>query len=46
VNLIIMRYYLIKLKFNKTGKALMILTIALMLLFFIFLKNSSFVLPF
>lgn len=46
VNLIVMRYYLVKLKFEKTGKALLVLTVALILLFFIFLKNSNFVVPF
>lgn len=42
VNLIVMRYYLVKLKFEKTGKALMVLTVCMILLFFIFLKNSNF----
>lgn len=46
VNLIVMRYYLSKLKFEKTGKSLMIATVIMILLFFIFLKNSNFALPF
>lgn len=45
VNLIIMRYYLVKLKFDKTGKTLMVVTVAMILLFLIFLKNSSFIFP-
>jgi hypothetical protein len=46
VNLIIMRYYIVKLKFEKTGKSLMVLTVIMILLFLIFLKNSNFALPF
>ena len=46
VNLIIMRYYIVKLKFETTGKSLMVLTVIMILLFLIFLKNSNFVLPF
>ncbi len=45
-NLIVMRYYLVKLKFEKTGKSMMVLTIILILLFFFFLKDSDFTLPF
>jgi hypothetical protein len=45
VNLIVMRYYLVKLKYVKTGKAMLLLTVIMILLFFIFLKNSNFVLP-
>lgn len=45
VNLIVMRYYLVKRKFEKTGKALMILTVVLIILFLIFLKNSSIIFP-
>jgi len=41
VNLIVMRYYLVKRKFEKTGKGLLILTVVLIILFLIFLKNSS-----
>jgi hypothetical protein len=46
VNLIVMRYYIVKLKFEKTGKALMVITVLMILMFFIFLKNSNFILPF
>jgi len=45
VNLIVMRYYLVKLKFEKTGKSLMVLTVVLIILFLIFLKNSSITFP-
>ena len=45
VNLIVMRYYLVKRKFEKTGKALLILTVALIIMFLIFLKNSSISFP-
>ena len=45
VNLIVMRYYLVKRKFEKTGKALLILTVVLIILFLIFLKNSSIAFP-
>ncbi len=45
VNLIVMRYYLVKRKFEKTGKALMILTVVLIIMFLIFLKNSSISFP-
>ncbi len=41
VNLIAMRYYLVKRKFEKTGKGLMVLTVVLIIMFLIFLKNSS-----
>jgi len=40
VNLLVMRYYLVKRKFEKTGKSLMILTVVLIIAFLIFLKNS------
>jgi len=45
VNLVVMRYYLVKLKFDKTGKSLMVVTICMIVLFFIFLKNSPFTFP-
>lgn len=41
LNLIVMRYYILKLKFEKTGKGLLITTVILMLLFFLFMKNSN-----
>jgi len=46
INLLVMRYYLVKLKFEKTGKSLMVLTVILILMFLIFLKNSSYTFPF
>ena len=46
VNLIVMRYYLTKRKFDKTGKGLLVLTVALIISFLIFLKNSSITFPF
>ena len=46
VNLIVMRYYLTKRKFDKTGKALLVITVALIISFLIFLKNSSISFPF
>ena len=46
VYLIIMRYYIVKLKFYQTGKSLMALTVIMILLFMIFLKNSNFAFPF
>ena len=45
VNLIVMRYYLVKLKFEKTGKGLLVLTVVLIILFLIFLKNSHISFP-
>jgi hypothetical protein len=46
VNIIMMRYYILKLSFISTAKGLLILTLALVILFFIFLRNSNFTLPF
>ena len=45
-NLLIMRYYIIKLKFENTAKGLIIVSFIIILLFFIFLKNSTLTLPF
>lgn len=45
VNLIVMRYYLVKLKFEKTGKSLMVLTVVMIIVFLIFLKNSTISFP-
>jgi len=45
VNLVVMRYYLTKRKFDKTGKALLVVTVFLILSFLIFLKNSSITFP-
>ncbi len=46
INFIVMRYYMVKLRFEKTGKALLILTVFMIIVFFMFLKNSNFVFPF
>jgi len=46
VNLIVMRYYFLKLKFENTGKGIMIVTLIIILAFFLFLKNSNLSLPF
>lgn len=45
-NLFVMRYYFLKLKFENTGKGVMIITILMVMAFFFFLKNSNLVLPF
>ena len=45
VNLVVMRYYLTKRKFDKTGKALLVVTVFLIFSFLIFLKNSSITFP-
>jgi hypothetical protein len=45
VDLVVMRYYLVKRKFEKTGKSLLVLTVILILMFLVFLKNSSFTFP-
>ncbi len=45
VNLIVMRYFFIKRKLEKTGKGLMIITVVLIILFLIFLRNSSITFP-
>ncbi len=44
-NLVAMRYYLVNLKFYKTGQALLVTSAILVLLFFLFLKNSNFTFP-
>jgi hypothetical protein len=46
INLIVMRYYIRKLKLENTGKGILVVTFALVAVFFIFLANSNFVLPF
>ncbi len=46
VNLVVMRYYFLKLKFENTGKGIMIVTLIIILAFFLFLKNSNLSLPF
>ena len=45
VNLIVMRYYFIKRKLEKTGKGLMIITVVLIILFLMFLRTSSITFP-
>lgn len=42
INLIVMRYYFVKLKFEHTGKGIMIITLAFVIIYFIFLKGSNF----
>jgi len=46
VNLIIMRHYIKKLKLENTGKGILVVTFGLIAVFFIFLANSTFMLPF
>jgi len=46
VNVLVMRYYMINLKAEKTGKGILLLTVIMILLFFLFLKNSNFAFPF
>ncbi|MEI6062518.1 MAG: hypothetical protein WCR72_17585 [Bacteroidota bacterium] len=45
-SIIVMRYYIIKLKYVNTAKGILILTVIMILAFFFFLKNSTFILPF
>jgi len=46
VNIVLMRYYILKVSFINTAKGLLIMTLGMVLLFFFFLKNSNFTLPF
>ncbi len=46
LNLVAMRFYFVKYKFEQTGRGIMILTVIMILAFFIFLKNSNFAFPF
>jgi hypothetical protein len=46
VNIVLMRYYILKLNFISTAKGLIIVSVILVLIFFLFLKNSNFALPF
>ena len=46
INLIVMRYYISKLKLENTGKGILVVTFGLVAVFFIFLANSNIVLPF
>jgi hypothetical protein len=46
INLVVMRFYFVKFKFENTGKGILILTVIMILLFFFFLKSSNFAFPF
>jgi hypothetical protein len=46
VNIVLMRYYILKVSFINTAKGLIIISLILVLLFFLFLKNSNIALPF
>ena len=46
VNLVIMRFYFVKFKLADTGKGIMLVSLAMVILFFLFLKNSSQTFPF
>ena len=46
VNIVLMRYYILKLNFIRTAKGLIVVSLILVLLFFLFLKNSNIALPF
>ena len=45
-NILLMRYYILKVSFINTAKGLIIISLILVLLFFLFLKNSNIALPF
>jgi len=45
-NLLLMRYYLVRAKLEKTGKSILGVTVILILLFFIFVHGHPFNLPF
>jgi hypothetical protein len=46
VNIVLMRYYIVKLNFISTAKGLIIVSVIMVLIFFLFLKNSNIALPF
>lgn len=46
VNIVLMRYYILKLNFISTAKGLILVSGILVLIFFLFLKNSNIALPF
>jgi hypothetical protein len=46
VNIVLMRYYILKLNFISTAKGLILVSGILVLIFFLFLKNSNVALPF
>jgi len=45
-NLLLMRYYIVRVKLEKTGKSILGITVLLILLFFIFIHGRPFNLPF
>lgn len=46
LNLVVMRFYFVKFKLADTGKGIMLISVAMVILFFLFLKNSSQTFPF
>ena len=46
INIVVMRFYILKYKLIDTAKGILISTLVIVLLFFLFLKNSNFFLPF
>ena len=46
VNLVVMRFYFVKFKLADTGKGIMLISVLMVILFFLFLKNSSQTFPF
>lgn len=46
VNLVVMRFFFVKFKLADTGKGIMLVSVAMVILFFLFLKNSSQTFPF
>jgi len=44
INLLVMRHFVVKLKSEHTAKGIMIITLALVVAYFIFLKDSNFAL--
>ena len=46
VNLLILRYYLINVRAENTAKGVLLLTVIMILSFFLFLKNTNFAVPF
>ena len=45
-NLLLLRYYLVNVRLEKTAKGLISITLLIAVLFFIFLRKTDFVLPF
>ena len=46
INIVLIRYYILNLRFENTAKGLLIITVTSVVVFFIFLRNSNFALPF